>query len=219
MTELSIIVFQVVVLILSVIIHEMAHGFAAYKLGDDTAKNAGRLSFNPIKHLDLWGSFLLPLLMIVSHIGFVFGWAKPVPFNPAKLKNPKRDAAIIAVAGPLSTIAVAIIFGIIIRIFAPMINFSSPSYGAGAAMTLALLNIVIFINVLLAIFNLIPIPPLDGSKILFAVLPDRYYKVQEFLETYGTYIVLFLLIFGNLGFISSFSGYLQRLIAGQWAMF
>ncbi len=184
-----ILIFYLIILLLSVIIHEVSHGFVAYQLGDSTAKDMGRLTLNPLKHLDFFGSFLMPLfLYYVSQGQFIFGYAKPVPFNPYNLKNFKRDSGLIALSGPVSNILVAIIFGLFIKIFVllgflnyPLIDF---------------LRIIIFVNVMLAIFNLVPIPPLDGSKILFAVLPARFSRAQNFLEQYGFLFLLLFIFFG-----------------------
>ncbi len=179
--------FFIAVLLLSVIIHEVSHGYVAWKLGDPTAKNAGRLSLNPLVHLDPLGSFLVPALIYFSTSGGgIFGWAKPVPFNPYNLRNQRWGEAIIAVAGPASNILVAFFFAVLIRVgvFAELLspNFIEASF------------FIIYINVLLAFFNMMPVPPLDGSKIMFAFLPYRYQNVRLLLEQYG-FIILLLLIF------------------------
>ncbi|TSC96687.1 MAG: peptidase M50 [Parcubacteria group bacterium Athens0714_26] len=210
----ALITFQLIVFIFSAIVHEVSHGFIAHKLGDDTAKSMGRLTLNPFKHLDFFGSFVVPLLFVISGSNFIFGWAKPVPFNPQNLKNPKIGAAIIASAGPISTLILAVIFGIILRTAGLFLNFTG---GFGPALVL-LLNIIIYINILLAVFNLIPIPPLDGSKLLFAILPDRFYKAQRILEQYGAIFLLILLFSGILNFISPITTWLETLIAGKWAI-
>lgn len=183
-----VLIFQLVVLIFSVIIHEVSHGAVALRLGDPTAKLAGRLTLNPLKHLDFFGSFLLPVaLFILSSGSTIFGWAKPVPYNPLQLKNPKRGAGIIALAGPLSNLAVAVFFGLLIRILAAM---------SVAGPILYFLNIIVILNILLAVFNLVPLPPLDGSNILFSLLPDRYAGLQQFLMRYGFFILIFFIVFG-----------------------
>lgn len=216
MPAFALIIFQLIVFIFSAIVHEVSHGFVAHKLGDDTAKSMGRLTLNPFKHLDFFGSFLVPLLFVISGSNFIFGWAKPVFYNPNNLKNPKTGAAIIASAGPISTLILAVVFGIILRISAMFLNFNSG--GTFAPALVLLLNIIIYINILLAVFNLIPIPPLDGSKLLFAILPDRFYKAQRFLEQYGTILLLILLFSGILNFISPITTWLEILIAGKWAI-
>lgn len=160
----------------------------ALELGDHTARLAGRLTLNPLKHIDPIGSVALPLILALIPGGVVFGWAKPVPYNPYNLKNPKKGGALIALAGPVSNIAIALVFSIAYRFIAA----SSPLE--------PLFALVIIINLALAVFNIIPIPPLDGSKILFWALPKGTERYQEFLERYG-FIILLLLIFSGLNFI------------------
>ncbi len=176
--------FSIAILIMSVVIHEVAHGYAALWLGDVTAKYAGRLTLNPIKHLDLFGSIILPGLLILLKSGFIIGWAKPVPYNPYNLKNQRWGELIVAIAGPISNIIIALFFGLIIR-FANLLSLSESF--------VIISGIVVFINLLLAIFNLMPIPPLDGSKILFALLPPE--KSQSFRIFMEKYSLFFLIIF------------------------
>lgn len=194
MTNLAITVFQVVVLIFVTMVHEVSHGATAYKLGDDTAYKMGRLTLNPFKHLDFFGSFLLPLIFIISGSRFVFGWAKPVLYNPFNLKNPKKGGAIIALAGPLSTLVLGIVFSLLIRIIVSFLDLGS---GTFAVSLIILLNVIVFISILHAVFNLMPIPPLDGSKILFSILPDKYFPIQRKLEQYGMFIILLFLFLGG----------------------
>lgn len=178
-------IFQLIVLLFSAIIHEISHGYAALKLGDNTAERMGRLTLNPLAHLDWWGSILMPLLLFFSTGGrFVFGYAKPVPYNPLNLKNPSRDSAILAFAGPLANLILALIFGILIRIF-KITNF---------VVLLPYFQIIVLINLILAIFNLLPIPPLDGSKILFYLWPSP--KVEMFLYQYSFLILILFILFG-----------------------
>ena len=175
-------VFSIIIFIFSVIIHEVSHGYAAYLQGDNTAKFKGRLTLNPIPHIDLFGSILLPLTLILSGSSMVVGWAKPVPFNPYNLRNQRWGEAIVAIAGPLSNIVIAIFFGIIIRI------------GLFPALLNPFIDIVL-INLVLATFNLVPIPPLDGSKILFSLFPNNLAEVKEFLERYGMFLLIFFIFF------------------------
>lgn len=189
MSDPIVLIFQLIVLIFSVMIHEISHGFMAYRLGDRTAKESGRLTLNPLKHIDPFGSVLLPLFLFIVKSPVLFGWAKPVPFNPFNLKNPKKDSGLIALAGPASNFLIAAVFSVILKL-AGLTNF----YFAPAF--IIFLNIIILVNVVLAIFNLVPIPPLDGSKVLFAVLPKGAEKFQIILEQYGFFILLFFIFFG-----------------------
>ena len=183
-TEIPLI-FQLIILLFSVVVHEVSHGLAALYLGDDTAEKMGRLTLNPLKHLDPIGSVLVPLLLIIMHSGFIFGWAKPVPYNPLNFKMPRRDSAILAFAGPLSNFSLALVFGLIIRIIITTSSFIS---------LLPFLMFIVWINLVLGVFNLLPIPPLDGSKILFYFFQSR--ELEIFLHRYG---IIFLFLFIMLG--------------------
>lgn len=212
MNEAMFLIFQLAVLLFSVMIHEVSHGLVALKLGDPTAKNAGRLNLNPLKHLDLFGSVILPLLLFTLSGGrFIFGWAKPVPYNPLNLKNPKKGSGIIAAVGPISNLLVAVVFGIILRLIFP---FASTELVGNL---IVLLNTIVLVNCLLAIFNLLPIPPLDGSGILFSLLPAEWREVQLFLTRYGLFILILFIAFG-FGFISPIIAGLYKLIAGPAAL-
>ena len=167
------------ILLFSVVIHEISHGYAALFLGDNTAKYQGRLTINPINHLDPMGSVFVPLLTYFLG-GFIIGWAKPVPFNPYNLRNQRWGEAIVALAGPLSNLVIASVFAILIR-FLPD-NLPEGFY--------FLAGYLIFINIVLALFNLMPVPPLDGSKILFSILPQRLYHIRQAMEQYGFVLVL-----------------------------
>lgn len=215
MSEPIILIFQLAVLLFSVMVHEVSHGVIAYKLGDDTAKVMGRLTLNPMKHLDPIGSFLVPLLLYLSSGGsFILGWAKPVPFNPLKLKNPTTGAALIGAAGPLSNFTMAIIFGLLIRALGPM-AVAAPAVAA----VIFFLNIIVFINILLGVFNLVPIPPLDGSKLLFALVSDRYMQFKVLLERYGFFILLGFLFFGGLSIMFPIIQVIYGLIVGPYGLF
>jgi Zn-dependent protease len=172
----------VLIVIFSVVIHEVAHGYAALWMGDTTAHYAGRLTLNPLKHLDFVGSFLVPLLLSFS--GAIFGWAKPVPYNPYNLRNRRWGELLVAIAGPVSNMLLALIFGVFIRVI------SADTTQVTSLVFVAML--VVQVNLVLAIFNLIPVPPLDGSKILFALMPNQYGKLRLTLERFG---FLFIIIF------------------------
>lgn len=166
----------IIIIVYSIILHEIAHGYVAYRLGDPTAKLSGRLTLNPISHIDPIGTILLPFITFFFS-GFIFGWAKPVPYNPFYLKNPQRDAKLVGLAGPLTNISLALIFAFFLRVgFLP--NLTDIFYFA------------LRINLLLAIFNLLPIPPLDGSKLYLTSLPIQ---VQAYLEQIG-FIFVFLFV-------------------------
>jgi Zn-dependent protease len=175
-------ILSIVILILSVIIHEVSHGYMADRLGDPTARLQGRLTLNPIKHIDPVGSILVPLL--TSLAGFTFGWAKPVPYNPYNLKNKRQGEFLIALAGPFSNLVVAIVFGLVIRF----------SFAGSMTPFIEISSYIVLINIVLAIFNLIPIPPLDGSKLLFSFLPHQYGRFRHMLEMYAP-ILIFIVIF------------------------
>jgi len=172
--------------LLCITLHELSHGLVAYKLGDDTAKRAGRLTLNPIKHLDPMGL----LMMLVFHVG----WAKPVPVNMFKFKNPKRGMAITALAGPVSNLVIAVVFMFLYgAAYIPLGQSDAGSY------FLSMLQLTAYISLGLAIFNLIPISPLDGSKVLFSFMSDeRYYKLMRY-EKYGAIIMFLLVATGILG--------------------
>ncbi len=194
MDQTLIIAFRLVVLIFSVMIHEISHGLMALRLGDATARDAGRLSFNPLRHLDLYGSVLLPLFLLAVGSPILFGWAKPVPFDPRRLRNPRRDSALVGAAGPLSNLAVAAVFGIITRIVAAAGDGTS-------AFASELLPTIVIINLLLAVFNLIPIQPLDGSRLFFGLLGSRAAPWEAFLSRYGMWLLILLLFLGVLDFV------------------
>jgi len=196
-------IFAITVLIMSIVAHEVAHGYAAELLGDPTARLAGRLTLNPINHLDVVGSFIVPVIAFFLG-GFIFGWAKPVPYNPNNMKDPRWGGAWVAVAGPLTNILIALVFGLLIR-FAGILGLPLS--------ILPIVEIIVFLNILLAVFNLIPIPPLDGSKILFAILSYRYYYIQEWLER-NWFIVIFILVIFLWRFLIPPVFFLFKLITG-----
>lgn len=223
-------IISVIILILSAVVHEYAHGWMAQRLGDDTAARAGRLTLNPLVHLDLFGSIILPLLLVFSKAGFFLAWAKPVPYNPYNLRDKKYGELKVALAGPASNLLIAAGFGLIAR-FLPLaletkqsllVGFLSAdparvlSITAGslaAGLEIAALMIC-FINLALAVFNLIPVPPLDGSKILAAILPLSAREMLWKIERYGFVVLILLIMSGAFGFVSSIVFWLFGLISG-----
>lgn len=182
--QLSTVIFEIIVLIFSIIIHEISHGYVAELLGDPTARLQGRLTLNPLKHIDPVGSILVPIITAFS--GFTFGWAKPVPYNPYNLKNRRIGELLIAAAGPASNFLIAFVFGLFIR------------FGIGGSIAfLELCGYIVIINISLGVFNLIPFPPLDGSKILFAAFPQnpKWMGIRRSMERYSIFLVLILVIF------------------------
>jgi len=180
------ILMTVIPALICITFHELCHGLVAYKLGDNTAKYAGRLTLNPIKHIDIMG-----LLMMVV---FKFGWAKPVPVNMNNFKNPKSGMAITALAGPVSNLFLAV-FVLLIYGFAytPLVKS-----GSAGSVLLEMMRTTAYLSCMLAVFNIIPIPPLDGSKILFSLLPEReYYKLMQY-ERYGMILLLIIILTGTL---------------------
>ncbi len=184
-------IFQIIILIFSVVIHEVSHGYAALALGDKTAQYAGRLTLNPLKHLDPFGSILLPTISYMIG-GFIFGWAKPVPYNPYNLKNQNWGPALVGAAGPAANISLAVVFGLTVR-FLP--NLADGASGLFILNFMTIASTIALLNLVLAIFNLVPIPPLDGSKVLFAILPYQWRGVQFFLEQYGMFLLLIFIFF------------------------
>ena len=183
-------------LIFAITVHEAAHGWVANKLGDNTARAMGRLTFNPIPHIDPVGTIILPLLMMLT-TGFIFGWAKPVPVDLRNLSDPRRDWAIISVAGPLSNLIMAMIWALVWKL-----TFLLPQSMIYVALPLALMaKIGITFNIILMVLNLLPLPPLDGSRVLAWLLPPSLAMKLDQIEPYGVFILIGLLYFGLWGYI------------------
>ncbi len=183
-------IFYIAILIMSVVIHEVSHGFMAEYFGDQTARYAGRLTLNPLKHLDPFGSVILPGLLIISNAPILFGWARPVPYNPNNLRDLRWGTIAVASAGVLANFFIAFIFGILIRLF--------PMFDAGPELTqnfYFIASTIVITNLALGVFNLIPIPPLDGSKVFFSLLPPSMYPIVEFMEQYALFFLLLFIFF------------------------
>jgi Zn-dependent protease len=186
-------IFYILILIMSVVIHEVSHGFMAEYFGDSTARDAGRLTLNPISHLDLFGSIILPAFLVLTHSPFLFGWAKPVPYNPNNLSDRKWGTIAVASAGVLANFIIAVIFGIVIR-FAP--TFGLPIYNVFSPHPFYVITkAIVIVNLALGIFNLVPIPPLDGSKILFSFLPESAFSLMIAYEQYSLILLLVFIFF------------------------
>ncbi len=194
----------IIPLLFAITLHEAAHGWIASKLGDKTALMLGRVSFNPVRHIDLFGTILLPLVMVILRFPFIFGWAKPVPVTKENFKNKRRDLALVALAGPMANLLMAFFWALVIKIdiWITGSTFYTQGMSTGAERYLYMVsNYGIMINCVLLVLNLIPIPPLDGSRIIAAILPSRIAATYERIEPYGIYILLALIIFRILNFI------------------
>jgi len=194
--------FSIVILILSAAIHEYMHAWMADRLGDSTARDLGRLTINPLAHLDWFGSIFLPLLLVLSGSPLVFGYAKPVPFNPYNLRDQKWGSAKVAAAGPLGNFILALSFGLVLRTV-PALDLQLATF----------ISYIVIINLILMVFNLIPIPPLDGSKVIAALLPFNWQLKYFRLEPYGMMLVIFFMLVG-MNLVWFLVNLLFRLIAG-----
>ena len=201
---------SIVVLLFSVIVHEVMHGFTALKFGDHTAENAGRLTLNPIPHIDLFGTILLPALLIFSGSPVLFGWAKPVPVNPLNFSNLRKGELFVSAAGILANLSLAITAALIYHILSALPQTFPSLLGA-------LLKFAVMINLILAVFNLFPIPPLDGSKVLLSQLPYNLAREYQKLEPYGFLILIILLLvpFGNSSLLQTVLGVFVNLFANM----
>ena len=185
------IAIMILALGISIILHELAHGFAAYRLGDPTARNKGRLTLNPLAHVDPVGSLLLPAVLIAFQSPVLFGWAKPVPVNPMNFRDHKKGMMLVGLAGPATNILLAVISGVLFRLL-PL----STDTGLGKFLVLLCL-----INVILAILNLLPVPPLDGSRVVAGLIPDHMVQHYMKLQSFGFLIVLGFILIGGFDLI------------------
>lgn len=198
LTTIQQIAVWIIPALLAITLHEAAHAWVANRCGDSTAKMLGRLSFNPIRHIDLIGTIAIPVaVLILSHFNFVFGWAKPVPINAAQLRKPRRDMALVAAAGPLSNLLMAITWAIIFKTALLL----DPVHSVPALFLLLVSRAGIIINLLLAFFNLLPIPPLDGGRVAISLLPFKQAIWLQKIEPYGFFVLLALLFTGALTWI------------------
>jgi Zn-dependent protease len=194
------------------------HGYAAYRLGDPTAKQSGRLTLNPIAHIDPFGSVLIPAVLFLTNAPFLFGWAKPVPVNFFRLRNPKKDMVWVAASGPLTNLALAAASGIFYQLILMIAQVMPPSTYTFLGYFKGLAEFSVAINVLLALFNLIPIPPLDGGRILVGLLPREQAVLVSRVEPYGMFLVvglIFLNPFGVMSYLWRFMSLLTRTLLGM----
>jgi len=196
--------FLYLVIIVSAIFHEYAHGWMAYRLGDPTAKNAGRLTLNPLVHIDLFGTVIIPLLLLFTS-GIFFGWAKPVPYNPQNLRDQKRGSLKVGLAGPATNLLIAFMLGLLIR-FSGIIGgvFPIPS------ISWEFLGLIVYVNIFIGLFNLIPLPPLDGSKVFADLFPRQWHYFMR-LGVWGIVLAIFIAMF----FISPIAQIIFRLFVGR----
>ncbi len=187
-------IIQLPIFFFSVILHEYAHGWTAYRFGDDTAKVSGRLTLNPLPHIDPIGTVVLPLFLVLFRSPFIIGWAKPVPVTPYRLSDPRRDLIKVSAAGVLANFSLAIFAALLVRIIVALAVESLLFNG----IVLNMLVYCIFINLLLGVFNLVPVPPLDGSKIVSGILPPDMSMKYEMISHYGFIIILVLVYTGIL---------------------
>jgi len=216
------IVLSLVAVFPAIILHEISHGMVALRLGDPTAKAAGRLTLNPLAHIDPIGTILVPLILAVLHSPFLFGWAKPVPINPGYFRNPFKGMLYVAIAGPATNLVLALVTTAVGRLLLLGVPDQVLLYGTGFAVNLLnavffLLGMFVIYNVFLAVFNMIPIPPLDGSRVLTYFLPPEGRRIMLSLERWGFIILIALLYLGGLqGLFTATGAVWQGLLGVKW---
>ena len=203
MDKIVIILIQLLALFLAIVPHEVAHGYVAWKLGDPTARRANRLTLNPLAHIDLFGSIILPGMLMFMHSPVLFGWAKPVPFNPWYFRDPRRGIMLVGAAGPIANFALAILIALLFRVL-----------GLADGLFAQFLAYLCNINIILGVFNLIPIPPLDGSRVVMGLLPEEWVGLYLRLERFGFVIIFGLLYLGVLDWVISLAAFFLRLLLG-----
>ena len=217
-------ILSLIAVFAAIVLHEVAHGYVAYRLGDPTAKVNGRLSLNPLAHIDIVGTILVPVFLVIVHSPFLIGWAKPVPINPSYFRNPFKGMLYVALAGPAMNVILALTTVLVGRV--ALLAFS-PSYlvyatGFGANLVHAIfftLGMFVIYNVILAVFNLIPIPPLDGSRILTYFLPPEGRRIMLAMERYGFIILIAIIYLGGLrGLFGLMNGIWSSLLGSRWLL-
>lgn len=200
------ILIKLLALFLAIVPHEVAHGYVAWKLGDPTAHRANRLTLNPLAHIDLFGSIILPGMLMFMHSPVLFGWAKPVPFDPRYFRDPRRGIMLVGAAGPITNFVMAILSALLFRLLG----------GAAGGLFAQFLAYLCITNIILGVFNLIPIPPLDGSRVLTGLMPEEWVRPYLRLEQFGFIIIIGLLYLGVLDrVISPAAFFLFRLLLGE----
>ena len=218
------IVLSLIAVLTAIILHEVSHGYVAYRLGDPTAKMRGRLTLNPLAHVDPIGTILVPLVLVVIRSPFLFGWAKPVPINPNYFRNPFRGMLYVAIAGPTTNLGLALVTTAVGRLL--LVAFPDPFFFArgtfaanliGAVLTL--LGVFVVFNIILAVFNMIPIPPLDGSRVLAYFLPPAGRRIMIMLERYGFLILIAFIFLGGLNALFGLMGGIWDALLGDYWQF
>ncbi len=223
-TKILEIILSLVALFTAIVLHEVAHGYIAYRLGDPTAKVRGRLTLNPLAHVDIIGTILVPIALVIMNSPFLIGWAKPVPINPGYFRNPFKGMFYVALAGPGTNIALALVAVIVGRVALLAVPNSllvlRTSFAANLVHAIFyLLGVFVVYNVILAVFNMIPIPPLDGSRILTYFLPPEGRRLMISLERYGFIILIAIIYLGGLrGLFGVMNGIWSELLGSRWLL-